>query len=114
MATKSMEVSQFLAGAVANADEIGISVSGIAKIQDALDSYKAAIKAKIDVSATTSMIQAAIKGTNSVAMFNAATKELNTTLQGLLAYIDNFKNYLNQVEGQYKKHDSSVNYSFNK
>ena len=94
------------------ADEKGINVAGIPKIQEALDSYKSGVKSKIDITSTTAQLRAAIKGTNSEAMFNAATRELNTSVEELLTFVDNYKNYLTQLEASYQQHDSSVTYSF--
>ena len=94
------------------ATTIGIDTNGIKKITEALDAYKSDVKSKTDIGATSKKISAAIKGTASEAAFVAASKELTSSVEDLLSFVDKFKKTLETLEQTYKSHDESVTYNF--
>ncbi len=101
-----------MATTAAPANTIGIDVTGINKITEALDAYKSDVKSKTDISANSKKIAAAIKGTASEAAFVSAAKELQGSVEDLLNFVDKFKKTLESLEQTYKAHDESVTYNF--
>ena len=93
----------------------GINVQGIEKIKTALEAYRQTVQSNIDIGAKKAKIQAAIKGTNSETVVGDAIKELETSVNNLLSFVDKFNNYLtNTLQANYKAQDDKTTMTFTK
>mgnify|MGYP002627378715 CR=1 FL=1 len=87
----------------------GINVSGIPKINSALESYKAKVKKQADsIGAKTAIIKQAIQGDKTLANLQTGLTSINNQIQELLKSLNVYSDYLNsQLKSTYQKHDAS-------
>ena len=84
---------------------IGINEQGIEKIVNAIDNYEKNLKKKINMVATKSEIQKAIKGSTSVTNITKMTQNIENRMESLLNGLHVYKNILEEMKANYHKFD---------
>jgi hypothetical protein len=84
----------------------GINVSGIEKIKIALNDYKKKVESSYELKAKQSIIQSAIKGTESEASLIAMYTQIDLQMENYLKQLDQYNQILDTMKDSYAKNDA--------
>ena len=84
----------------------GINIAGVPKIQKAIENYRKSLTKKIDLVATKTEVQKAVKGTASEANLKAMSEAIEQQMKSLLNNLSGYERSFEKMVDSYKTHDT--------